>query len=162
MTPAAFSPDVREFLRLLHERAVRYVLVGGEAVIFHGYARLTGDTDVFFDRANDNCARLFAALTAFWGGDVPGVSSADELARPGSVIMFGRPPHRIDLVNEIDGVSFAEAWASHVAVEMPIEERPVTVRYVGLELLLRNKRAAGRPKDLQDVLVLDRALRRKR
>jgi hypothetical protein len=45
---------------------------------------------------------------------------------------------------------------------MPIEERPVTVRYVGLELLLRNKRAAGRPKDLQDVLVLDRALRRKR
>lgn len=65
---AHFSPDIQEFLRLLHTRRVRYVITGGEAVIFYGHVRLTGDIDVFYDRRVENAQRLFRALNDFWGG----------------------------------------------------------------------------------------------
>jgi hypothetical protein len=57
---AHFSPDTREFIALVHQHAVRYVIVGGEAVIFHGYARLTGDVDFFYERTEANVRALFA------------------------------------------------------------------------------------------------------
>jgi hypothetical protein len=65
---SSFSPDIQEFLRLLHVHDVRYLIVGGEAVIFYGHARLTGDVDFFYDVDVDNARRLFAALDEFWGG----------------------------------------------------------------------------------------------
>jgi hypothetical protein len=83
-------------------------------VIFHGYARLTGDADLFYDRDPANADRLFRALTEFWDGPIPGVATAAELAAPGVIIQFGVPPNRIDLINEVDGVSFGAAWRSRV------------------------------------------------
>ena len=68
---AHFSPDTREFIRLLDQHGVRYVIVGGEAVIYYGYARLTGDVDFFYDRDVANVRALFAALTEFWDGSIP-------------------------------------------------------------------------------------------
>ncbi|MBI4661966.1 MAG: hypothetical protein HY735_24355 [Verrucomicrobia bacterium] len=156
---AHFSPDTRAFIALLHEHAVRYVIVGGEAVIFHGYARLTGDVDFFYERTEANARALFAALTQFWAGAVPGIAAWNELLEAGVVIQFGRPPNRIDLLNVIDGVEFQQAWATRQTVEMEVGmvAAKVLVHFLGLPSLLKNKEAAGRPKDLEDLRYLRRS-----
>ena len=152
--PDSFSPDAREFLRLLNVHTVRFMIVGGEAVIFYGHIRLTGDVDVFFDRTSANAARLFEALGAFWRGVIPGLSGPSELENPGIVFQFGVPPNRIDLLNDIDGIEFAAAWPRRT--EVVLGEGPDQTRYayIGLDDLIENKRASGRPKDLGDLPFL--------
>ena len=157
---AHFSPDTQEFLRLLHVYGVRYVIAGGEAVIYYGYARLTGDVDVFYDLQANNARRLFQALGDFWSGDIPGVSNAQELVVDGLILQFGRPPNRIDLLNRIDGVAFEEAWSARREVSLASEGDAVPLYYIGLESLIANKQAAGRPKDLEDLAYLRRVAER--
>jgi hypothetical protein len=154
-----FSPDILAFILLLDKHEVRYVIVGGEAVIFHGYARLTGDVDFFHDPTADNARALFAALDAFWVGNVPGLAGRRELIEEGAVVQFGRPPNRIDLLSRIDAVTFSEAWATRRAVTMisPAGERTVPPYYLSLANLIRNNAAAARPKDLDDLQYLRRA-----
>lgn len=153
-----FSPDIREFIVLLHRHCVRYVVVGGEAVIFYGYARLTGDIDFFYDPAPDNAAALFQALLEFWEGNIPGVERAEELCEPGIVIQFGCPPNRIDLLNRIDGVTFSEAWESRNTVFLKTASGEVPLHYIGVQRLIQNKEAANRPKDLEDLAYLRRLI----
>lgn len=143
-------------MALLADRGVRYLIVGGEAVILYGHARLTGDTDFFYAVDADNARRLFEALREFWHGDVPGVNAPSDLTDLGVIIQFGRPPNRIDLLNQIDGVTFDQAWPGHLKVEMTDGSRTVPVPYIGLEALIRNKEASGRPKDLDDLAFLRR------
>lgn len=154
---ASFSRDTIEFLRLLARYRVRYVIVGGEAVIFHGYPRVTGDVDFFYENTPANVERLFGALSEFWSGRIPAVSSPRELRRRGLILQFGRPPNRIDLLNEIDGVRFAEAWRSRVLVRLDTPAGTVIARYIHRRPLLTNKRASGRPKDLDDARYLTRS-----
>ncbi len=151
--PTHFSPDTGSFIHLLHRYRVRYLVVGGEAVIFYGHTRLTGDVDFFFDRSPDNSLRLFAALSEFWDGDIPEVRSAEELTEVGLVIQFGVPPNRIDLINSIEEVDFAEAWDQRVTVMMASEDE-CPLHFIGIEALIRNKAALGRPKDLDDLQYL--------
>ena len=89
---AHFSPDIREFIQLLHKHDGRYLVTGGEAVIYYGYARLTGDVAFFYDRREDHARKLFAALAAFWEGNIPGIDEAEELMEAGLILQFGRPP----------------------------------------------------------------------
>jgi hypothetical protein len=67
------------------------------------------------------------------------------------VLQFARPPHRIDLLNRIDGVSFEEAWPNRVEVEINGSGDSIRAAYLGKIELLQNKRASARPKDLDDV-----------
>lgn len=154
MIPSPFSSDITEFLSLLHTHEVRYLVIGGEAVIYYGYARLTGDVDIFHEPSRQNADRLYAALGEFWGGDVPGGVSARELLEPGMIIQFGVPPHRIDLLNRIDGVSFEECWEPRTDVEVSLGVRRFPVHYIGRGQLVRNKEAARRDKDLDDLRFL--------
>ncbi len=147
---AGFSPDVLTFLRLLAQHRVRYLVVGGEAVIYHGYPRGTGAVDFFYDNTPANSRRLYTALHDFWAGRIPGVKSAEELREPGIIIQFGRPPHRIDLMNQIDGVHFRDAWPSRISVKIEAESGPVPINYIDAKSLLINKQATARPKDLDD------------
>jgi hypothetical protein len=153
---AYFSPDIREFITLLHRHGVRYVVVGGEAVIYYGHARLTGDIDFFYDMDPANAGALFRSLLEFWGGNIPGVARVEDLCEEGVIFQFGRPPHRIDLLNRIDGVDFASAWASRRTVALETSAGDVPLHYVGRERLIDNKQAAGRPKDLEDLAFLRR------
>ena len=152
-----FSTDTLAFIASLGRWGVRYVLVGGEAVIYYGYTRFTGDVDFFYSDRNEDVAKLFGALGEFWRGSIPGIESAAELAEPGVVVQFGRPPNRIDLLNRIDGVGFEEAWSSKLALQIILPETEVPVFMLDLNHLIRNKRAAGRPKDLDDLKYLESA-----
>jgi len=149
-----FSPDICSFIELLHAHRVRYLIVGGEAVIFHGHVRLTGDVDFFFANDPANLDRVFAALDEFWDGDVPGLKGPEDLSAEGTIVQFGLPPNRIDLINSIDGIEFAEAWSGRVDAVLVTTGGDVPIPFIGLEALAINKRATGRPKDLDDLSYL--------
>jgi hypothetical protein len=146
-----FSRDVVEFLRLLAEHQVRYLLIGGTAVIYHGYGRLTGHIDFLYECTTDNADRLWRALKAFWSGSVPSLSGPDELADAKLVVQFGRPPNRIDLIASLDAVPFADAWKNRVQESVTAGSLRIPVNIIGLDDLRRAKRSAGRPKDLDDL-----------
>lgn len=151
---AGFSADILAFLRVLAAQRVRYLIVGGEAVIYHGYPRVTGDVDFFYEASAANARRLFAALREFWEGDVPGIDSADHLLEKGVIFQFGRPPHRIDLMNRIDGVRFGTAWPARLRVRLRTKSGLIPALYIDARSLLANKQAVGRPKDLADAIFL--------
>jgi len=150
MTSVLFSKDAREFIRCLSARRVRFILVGGIAVVYHGYPRLTGDFDFFFEPSRENAGRLFKALGDFWGGDIPNVDGVKDLQIKGLVVQFGVVPNRIDLVNSLTGVSFAEAWKSRITETIVLEGKKHRLAIIGLAALIKNKRAVGRPRDLDD------------
>lgn len=141
--------DWTEFLCVLISHQVKFVLIGGHAVAGHGQPRLTEDLDVFVKPGLKNARRLREALVDFGFGSVS--PSAEDLALPDKVFMLGRKPWRIDILTGIDGVSFAEAWSGRVEAEFITG--PLYV--IGAKALIRNKRAAGRPKDLMDVALLE-------
>ncbi len=143
------NPDWTEFLSLLLSNRVRFVLVGGHAVAAHAEPRLTEDLDVFVEPTLTNAVRLRKALLAFgFGSDVP---TARQLAMPGSIWMLGRKPWRIDVLNKIDGVSFARVWKGRARADFD----PGPLYLIGRNELIANKRASGRDKDLRDVAMLE-------
>lgn len=142
--------DWTEFLSALISNRVRFVLVGGHAVAGHGEPRLTEDLDVFVERSPVNARKLRKALVEFGFGNV--APTASELARPHKVFMLGHKPWRIDILTSIDGVSFAQAWKSRVEAEF--KNAPLYV--IGREMLIKNKRAAGRDQDRADVALLEK------
>lgn len=161
MRAAPFRKDILDFLLILHRRRVRYLIIGGEAVIQHGYARFTADTDLFYDAEVSNRARLYAALREFWGGAVVGIGSAGDLQHKGRVFQFGAPPNRLDLLNRIDGVSFHTAWEGRETVFFTHEDGRLPVHFIGLDDLIRNKRRVARNKDLDDLRFLLAAKKRR-
>lgn len=141
--------DWSEFLQSLISHKVKFVLIGGHAVAGHGEPRLTEDLDVLVEPTLVNARRLRSALVAFGFGPV--APRASELAKPGKIWMLGQKPWRIDILTQIDGVSFREVWADRVVADF--DAGPLYV--IGREQLLANKRASGREKDLRDVALLE-------
>lgn len=140
--------DLREFIELLNSRGVKYIIVGGHAVAYHGHPRYTGDIDFFVEPSEDNANRILAALLDFGFGDLD--LDPQDFQRPESVVQLGMPPNRIDMLTSISGVSFAQAWQARLAAEL--DKLPVC--FISKDLLLENKRASGRAKDLADVAEL--------
>lgn len=150
-----FSPDVSEFLFLLFKNKVRYLIVGGEAVIYYGHARLTGDIDLFYARENKNIQKLYAALNEFWNSNIPGINSKDELMKEGMVFQFGVPPNRIDLINKIEKVNFDAAWKNRKDVSLIHKKKTLKLHYIGLSELIENKKAVNRFRDKDDLEFLE-------
>ena len=137
--------DFKEFLRLLSDHRVRYLLVGGFAVSFHGYTRTTNDIDFWIAMDADNADRVVAALKEF-GFDVPELT-ANLFLEPDQIVRMGVEPLRIELTTTIDGVEFDQCYQRRVQSEL--ENVPVSV--IDFSDLKMNKRASGRMKDLIDV-----------
>jgi hypothetical protein len=139
--------DFRDFLVELADARVDFLVVGGHAVARHGAVRATLDIDVLVRPSAENAPRVVAALAKF-GAPLKGhgVTAAD-FARTGTVYQMGLPPSRIDVLTSIAGVPFEDAWATRV--ESALDGRRIP--FIGKDALIRNKRAAGRPKDLLDV-----------
>ena len=139
------QPDFEDFLRLLEVHRVDYMIVGGYAVAYHGFPRFTKDIDIFFSDAGDNLVRLQRALVNF--GFQPATVPIETLGKPDAVLAIGMEPVRIDLLNRIDGVAFADARANTVRGRYG----SIEVTFIGKDDLLRNKRASGSHRDLGDV-----------
>lgn len=146
------NEDFRDLLAALEQAGARYLVVGAHALAVHGVPRATGDLDVWVQPEAGNAERVFQALIRF-GAPVEAMKvKTDDFAQLGMVYQIGLPPRRIDILTEISGVDFDEAWSSHVTQLLAGVEIP----FLGREALLRNKRASGRAKDLSDVALLER------
>ena len=137
--------DFEDFLRLLEEHRVEYMIVGGYAVAYHGFPRFTKDIDVFYSGTEDNALRLQAALVAF--GFQPATVPPALLVKPDTVLSIGLEPVRINLLNRIAGISFEEARAGVVRGHYGGTD----VWFIGKDDLVQNKRSTGRLRDLADV-----------
>jgi hypothetical protein len=143
------APDFDEFIGSLIVHGVEFLVVGAYALAFHGAPRFTGDLDILVRPAIDNATRLLTALEAF-GFPVPELKPAAIADRRG-MLQMGVPPVQIHVMSAISGVQWEEAWSDRV--EGPLGSH--TVQFLGRETFLRNKRAAGRLKDLADVDALE-------
>ena len=126
-----------------------YLLVGGYALAVHGVVRATGDIDFFYRMTESNVELLCMALEDFGAPD--NIVDSEALLTPDTVMQFGQSPHRIDLLNTIDGVTFEKAWSG--AVEASIGG--LVVRVIGKSDLRTNKLATGRVRDEEDVRHLE-------
>ncbi len=143
------NQDFVDLLRAFSAHDVRFLVVGAYALGVHGRPRATGDLDLWVEATPSNAENVMRALAEF-GAPLTEVRAAD-FARPGIVFQMGLPPSRIDVLTEITGVSFAEAWPGRVRAPFG----PVDVDVIGREAFITNKRATGRAKDLGDVESLD-------
>ena len=144
------NDDFRDLLAALLSAHARFLVVGAHALAVHGVPRATGDLDVWIDRDPANVDWVWQALVRF-GAPLESLGfSRSDLTAPGSVIQIGIPPRRIDLLTEITGVGFDDAWEGRVL--HPVDG--MAVPFLGREHLLANKRATGRPRDLADLEAL--------
>jgi hypothetical protein len=139
------NPDFVDLLRAFVAADVRFLIVGAYALAVHGRPRGTGDLDVWVEATPDNAARVVRALVSF-GAPLADVSEAD-FARPGITYQIGVPPGRIDVLTDLTGLTFGEAWPDRT--RRPFGE--IEVDFIGRDAFVRNKRATGRPKDLVDI-----------
>lgn len=147
----SLNEDFRDLIRTFVAEEVEFVVVGAYALALHGLPRATGDIDVLVRPSFDNASRVIRALIRFGAPvEAAGLTEAD-LAQPGIVYQIGLPPRRVDVLTEITGVDFDEAWASRVVARF--DEGPVF--FLGRDALIKNKRATGRTKDLADAESLE-------
>ena len=143
------NQDFVDLLRAFTAADVRFLIVGAYALALHGRPRATGDLDVWIEATPDNARRVVRALAAF-GAPLTDVKEAD-FAREGVTYQIGVPPGRIDILTELTGLSFAEAWPDRI--RRPFGD--IDVDFIGRASFIRNKRATARPKDLADIEGLE-------
>ncbi len=139
------APDFDEFIGSLIARGVEFLIVGAYALALHGAPRFTGDLDVFVRPTLDNASRLLAAVASF-GFPVTDLRPTD-LVEPRRMLQMGVEPVQIHVITSISGVTWEEAWADRVIARLGAHD----VGILGRSSFVKNKRAAGRPKDLADV-----------
>lgn len=148
----ALNADFRDLLVALADAEVEFVLVGAYALAVHSIPRSTGDIDILVRADAKNARRVVAALDAFGAPLATLGVTEQDFGTEGLVVQIGLPPRRIDILTEITGVTFDEAWESRVTAELEGRRIPA----IGIDALIRNKRATGRPRDLEDVRRLER------
>jgi hypothetical protein len=142
-----FQADFRDFLSALNDQEVRYILVGGFSVILHGYARTTGDMDIWVERSTENYLKLKKAFLQF-GMPVFDMTAENFLSHPNwDVFTFGTPPVAIDIMVKVKGLDFETCFQRSVW----FEDADLVIRTIHKKDLLKAKEAAGRLKDLDDI-----------
>lgn len=143
------SDDFEDLCNSLNDHGVEYVIVGGYALAFHGAPRYTSDLDVLVGPELDNVRRLVAALSAF--GFPPAGITAEDIAAGGRVLQMGLPPTQVHVMTDVTGVTWSEVWKGSIVGRYG----RCATRFIGRAEFLKNKRAAGRPKDLADIDTLE-------
>jgi predicted nucleotidyltransferase len=147
---AILHKDFTDFLRLLNEREVRYLVIGGYAVAYHGCPRYTGDLDVFVEASPENAAKLVGVYRKF-GFNLPDLKP-ELFTTPDNIVRVGHEPVRLEVLTGISGVTFAEAHARRVEVTL----NDLLVPFISFEDLIKNKTSTGRGKDLVDAEALQK------
>lgn len=143
-----FEKDFIDFIELLNQHGVKYMVIGAHALAYHGRPRHTGDLDVWIKPSNENASRMMAVLNDFGFGSL-GITEPDFL-KENYVTQLGYPPLRIDLLNTISGVGFDEAYENKVDAEVD----GLRVSFINVNEFIKNKEATGRNKDLGDIASL--------
>lgn len=140
-----FSQDFKEFVELLIKHDAEYLIVGGYAVGVHGHPRYTGDLDIWLNPTRENAERILVCLNEF-GFASYGLRHEDFM-KEGNIVQLGYPPLRIDLLTQIDGVTFKDCYQNKTQVEI----EGLLVNFIGYNDLLKNKKESGRLRDLDDI-----------
>jgi len=141
------TADYSDMIELFNEHKVRYLVAGAYAMSACGYSRSTYDIDLWIDKRAENVEKVLVALDAF---GVPFSVSRDDLTKAENIIQIGNAPIRIDLLTDIDGVDFEEAYINRVIHDFGDLEAPV----LSISDIMKNKIASGRAKDKIDVIEL--------
>lgn len=140
--------DFRELLELLNAYKVEYIIVGGYALAFHGAPRYTGDIDILVKPAPENAHRILKALDDFGFGSID--LTVKDFKKQDNVVQLGVPPVRVDIMTTITGVNWKDALSGSVEGKYS----DISVKFIGLNEFVLNKRAVGRKKDLSDLEAL--------
>ena len=140
--------DFDRVVSSLNKHKVEFMIIGGWAVVYHGHVRETEDLDIFIRRTEENARKAVAALEAV-GGACPELKPGVFLSDNG--ISLGEVPIKIDIISNLPGVDFEQAWPRSKIDAFGSE----TVHYISREDLIKNKRTVARPRDLNDALELE-------
>jgi hypothetical protein len=143
------SKDFKEFIESLNGHNVRYLVVGGYAVAFHGYPRYTKDLDVWIELSPENANNMIKALEEFGFGSL-GLKIEDFLESD-QIIQLGYPPNRIDILTTLKKLQFKDSYKARIEIEI----QGIKINFIDLENLKLNKRATGSPQDLADAENLE-------
>lgn len=139
------NPDFKEFFQLLNENNVRYLIIGGFAVAFHGYPRFTKDIDIWLRLNPENAKNVVKTLDDFGFKSLE--LTIEDFLESDTIIQLGYPPNRIDLIMTASGIDFDECYQSRIVEEID----GINLSFIDLENLKKNKRATGRAQDLADI-----------
>ena len=142
------NSDLIELFYCLNEHKVKYLIIGGQAVIYHAEPRFTKDLDILVEPSKLNSKRLVSALKQF-GAPTDNLNDGD-FSKKGTLFVFGIAPNRVDILTGASGVTFTTAWKNRVVVE----QKKVKTFFCSKADLIKMKRAAGRPQDLLDIEAL--------
>ena len=145
MAKIELHPDFKEFLRLLNSHNAKYLLVGGYAVGYHGYPRATGDMDIWIEMSDSNSKKVTSALRDFGMPD-EAISESSFLEK-NKVIRMGVPPVRLEVITSASGVEFNKCYSNREVINID----NIPINFISLEDLKKNKLAAGRHKDMDDL-----------
>lgn len=145
------SPDFKELLKLFKKHKIRYLIVGGYAVMKYSEPRFTKDLDVFIATDQDNAKSVYLALKEF-GAPLENLTS-DDFAHEGYFYQMGRPPFRVDIMMSIPGIKFDVAWKNRATVELD----DLKILFISRSDLILAKEASGRPQDKIDIEKLKEA-----
>jgi predicted nucleotidyltransferase len=142
------NKDLREFVGLLNEKGVKYLVIGGYAVAYHGYPRYTKDIDIWVWLNEENAQKILETIKAF------GMASmhilVEDLLNPNSVIQLGMPPNRIDILTDLETLDFEACYAQKEMTNLDGLE----IAFLDFDNLIKSKLAAGRPQDKVDAKKL--------
>lgn len=142
-----FNDDFRDFLLAINKNKVEYIIIGGYAVILHGYSRTTGDIDIWVNKTEENYKKLIAAFSDF-KMPIMGMTRENFLSNSNiDVFTYGSPPVCIDIMTSVKGILFKEAFLNSILRKVD----GIEVRLVDYKDLISAKKASGRHKDLDDI-----------
>ena len=147
--------DFKEFIELLNEHNVNYLVIGGYAVNFHGYPRYTKDIDFWVWMTKSNAEKLLLVLKDFGFGSLD--FKEEDFLVSDNIIQLGYEPYRIDILMEVDGVDFESSYENRSVIK--IGDLPVN--FLGIEELIIAKKQSGRLQDLADAEQLEKIKNKK-
>jgi len=144
------NQDFKDLFRILNEFGIRYLVVGAYALIYYTEPRFTKDLDIWIEPSPDNAKKVWQALVKY-GAPMIDISPED-FCNPEIVYQIGVEPNRIDVMMDIAGVGFVDAWVNRVESTYGDEQ----IHLISLDDLIRAKRKAGRLQDRLDLELLEK------
>jgi len=136
--------DFKEFIALLNEHKVEYLIVGGYAVVVYGYHRFTGDLDVWLKPTHENAQKLLCVLHDYGFGRLN--LNENDFCQKNNIIQLGYEPLRIDILTSIEGMDFDKCYKRRTSKKAD----KIKINFIGLDDLRKNKKLVGRDRDIED------------